>query len=494
MTPEPRIPVLVGAGMASQRFDDPVEGDDALGLMRLALERAGVDAGAGGPALLARVGEIIVPEGLWSLDDPGRLVLGARSPDARSVMAKVGILQQSLFTRAAQAIADGRVDVVVVCGGEAKWRALRAQIEGVALPDPEASGGSGPDVVLAPASLRDLVDPVEVERGLALPVSQYSLMESALRYAAGRAPSDHRRRVAALVAAMSEVAAANPDAWNRRPMTPDQVLDAPLVAEPYTKPSCSQWNVDQAAAFVLCAAETASAVGVPRDRWVFPHAGVESNHVVSLSQRRGLHRSPAVAQLGQALTSAVGRPPAACELLEIYSCFPAAVEMQCEGLGIDIEAGRALTVTGGMHFGGGPFNSFTLQALARLVTLLREDPSSTALLTSVSGLMTKVGAGLWSARPPATAFVRADVSAAAAAATEICPRDPDADGQVTIAGYTVGHGRDGPVDAVIVADTASGGRTVARSTDPDLVDALRDGEWCGRTASVRGAALLGLAD
>lgn len=64
MTPAPRTPVLVGAGTASQRFDDPLDGDDALGLMRLALERAGVDAGAGGPALLARVGEIIVPEGL----------------------------------------------------------------------------------------------------------------------------------------------------------------------------------------------------------------------------------------------------------------------------------------------------------------------------------------------------------------------------------------------------------------------------------------------
>jgi len=265
-----------------------------------------------------------------------------------------------------------------------------------------------------------------------------------------------------------------------------------MVAEPYTKPSCSQWNVDQAAAFLLTSVEVAEALGIPRDQWVFPHAGAESNHMVSLSERRHLHRSPAIAEVGRALADAVGTPLTEVELLEIYSCFPAAVQMQCAELGIALEPARPPTVTGGMHFGGGPFNSFTFQALARLVTGLREEPTAAALLTSVSGLMTKMGGGVWSCRPPRQAFVNTDVSAAAEAATPIVAVDADAEGPATIAGYTIGHTKAGAVDAVVVADTADGTRAVARTSDADLVADLRDGEWCGRTVSVRGAELLGL--
>ena len=39
----------------------------------------------------------------------------------------------------------------------------------------------------------------------------------------------------------------------------------PMYAAPYTKWHCSQWNVDQASAFVLCSAEAADALGRARD-------------------------------------------------------------------------------------------------------------------------------------------------------------------------------------------------------------------------------------
>lgn len=490
LTLAPRTPVLVGAGTATQRFDDPFEGLGALGLMQRALEAAAVDAGPTATALLDRVDEVIVPEGLWRLADPGRSVLDGRSPEARSIVAKVGVLQQTLMSRSAQAIADGRSDVVVLCGGEAKWRALRAAVTGVTVPEPDGATG-GPDETLT-APFDEIMPEAERERGLVLPTHQYAVMESAVRHAAHRTPADHERRVAELVAGMSRVAAANPSAWNRRAVTADDVLNAPRVADPYTKPACSQWNVDQAAAFLLTSAETAEAAGIGRDRWIFPLAGVESNHIVSLSQRADLHRSPAVGELGRVLVDVAGRPLAEVELLELYSCFPSAVQIQAAEYGIGLDPSRAPTVTGGMHFGGGPFNSFTFQALARLVDLLRAEPSATALLTSVSGLMTKVGAGLWSATPPKVPFASTDVSAAAAAATSTKPLDPDAEGTVTIAGYTVGHGKLGAIDAVVIADTLTGTRAVARTDDADLVAALQDGEWCGRTVTVRGAALVAL--
>lgn len=492
MTPAARTPVLVGTGIATQRSDDPLEGTDAIGLMRQALDAAALDAGSGGTALLERVDEVIVPEGIWATRDPGRLVLGDRSPDARSVLAVVGVLQQSAFTRAARAIANGQAEVVVVCGGEAKWRSLRGQVTGVAAPPVFDVRDGEADLVLAPGG--DVISDIEIHRGLSAPTHQYAVMESALRHHAHRSPADHARRIGALVAGMSRIAADNPDAWNRQPMSTDDVLAATLVAEPYTKPSCSQWNVDQAAAFILCAVEAAEALGVARDGWVFPVAGVESNLMVPVTERLDMHRSPAAHEVGAAIARALGRPVSEVELLEVYSCFPSAVQIQCAEFGIDVESGRDLTVTGGMHFAGGPLNSFTFQALARMVPLLRADPAATGVVTSVSGMLTKVGAGAWSATPPRAGFVTTDVTAMAAASTATRSVDPETEGTVTIVGYTVGHRGGEPVEAVIVADTAERARTVAHTTDAGLVDALRQGEWCGRTAAVSGADLLALED
>ena len=61
---------------------------------------------------------------------------------------------------------------------------------------------------------------------------------------------------------------------------------------------------------------------------------------------------------------------------------------------------------------GGPLNNFVLQAAARMVALLREQGGA-ALLTAVSGMLTKQGVSLWSCEPGAAGFGYADVSAEA---------------------------------------------------------------------------------
>ena len=85
-------------------------------------------------------------------------------------------------------------------------------------------------------------------------------------------------------------------------------------------------------------------------------------------------------------------------------------------LGLPLD--RPLTVTGGMTFGGGPLNNSVLQAMAKMVQVLRDDPGSVGLVTSISGMITKHGASLWSTRPPEGRFEAADVSAEAAARVE----------------------------------------------------------------------------
>ena len=215
--------------------------------------------------------------------------------------------------------------------------------------------------------------------------------------------------------------------------------------------------------------------------------------MVPLTERAELHRSPAAASVGAALGQAAGIHLGDIDLLELYSCFPAAVQMQCRELGID-PAARPLTMTGGMHFAGGPLNSFSLQALATIVPMLRAEPSSTALVTSVSGMVTKFGAGIWSATPPTRPFAHHDVTETARATTATRTIDPDFAGPATVAGYTVGHRGGAPTEGVVIADTPTGTRAVAATTDPSLLEALHHGEWVGRTVTVDGATLLGPVD
>ena len=235
--------------------------------------------------------------------------------------------------------------------------------------------------------------------------------------------TENARATAELWSAFSQVAASNPDAWRREPVTPEFLehpsAKNPMLAAPYTKWHCSQWNVDQAAAFVLCSTEAADRAGVPQDRRVYPLAATESNHMLAISRRAELHRAPAVRIGAERIADRTGIDVTASDAVDLYSCFPAAVRIQARELGLPLDdpVGRPLSVGGGMTFGGGPLNNATFQALARMVPMLRDAPGTTGLLTFISGIVTKHGTSVWSTTPPEAGFVFADISEDVAAGT-----------------------------------------------------------------------------
>jgi acetyl-CoA C-acetyltransferase len=478
---DPRTPVLVGAGVAHQHLDDPDVAVEAVELMALACERAA------STSLLSTVRTILVPRGSWRYADPGRLLATRFGTDAHTVIGEFGVLQQTLVTRAGRAIASGELDVALVVGGEAKYRDLRGQITGTQAAETEQSGVD-PDERLLPA--QEIIPPIEIDARLTTPAAQYAVIETALRDARGQTVDQHARDLAVLWAGASEIAAANPDAWRREPIAPEflsQPSDKnPMYCAPYTRWHCSQWNVDQASAFVICSAEAAERHRVPRDEWVFPVAAVESNAMVALSQRAALHRSPAVRVGGEQLSAMSGVDPRDVEHLDLYSCFPSAVQVQAEELGLGLD--RPFTVTGGMTFAGGPLDNYNFQALAKMVEVLREEPGTQGLVTCVSGMITKHGMALWSTRPPDDGFRFADVSDETRARTTVLDLAPDHDGPARVDGYTVVHDRSGnPERAIVVATTPDSRRCVASTTEPDLRAAMVADEWVGRDVHVDGS-------
>ncbi len=215
---------------------------------------------------------------------------------------------------------------------------------------------------------------------------------------------------------------------------------------------------------------------------MFPLAATESNAMSVVSARKELHRSHGFEIAGKRVLELARKNIGDIELIELYSCFPLAVRVQLEELGLSGE--RPLTVTGAMTFGGGPLNNFVLQATVKMVQLLREKVGSTGLVTAISGMNTKQACALYASEPNPAGWQFADVTDEVAAATELTEVVAGYEGGATIAGFTVLYHGEHPWRAIAVCDLPDGNRTVAYSEDSVLVNAMLGGEFVGRTVAI----------
>ena len=481
--PDDRTPVLVGAGQLLQRPDSLDDALEAAALMTEAVVKAADDAGAA--SLLAAAELVVAINGAWSYPDPARIVADAvGATGARTVRTTHGgNTPQMVVDMVAEQIAAGGLDVAIIVGAETIWSRRRMRAAGVERSVTEQPEGVAPDETWGPEL--DLVDPYEQARRLQQPVEVYPLFDSAIRARRGESVEAHRDRLAALWQPFNQAAVTNPYAWFRTPMSAAEIRDPSptnrMVAFPYTKAMCSNWDLDQAAALILCSAEAAARLGVARDRWVFVHGGAEAADTSFVSHRGELGRSPAIAAAWSALSADRGVDVDDLALIDVYSCFPSAVQAAVEAIGLD--ESRPLTLTGGLTFAGGPLNNYVTHSIATLTGRLREDPDALGLITANGGLLTKHALGLYSCAPPTSPFRRI-----ALADDDIDHRRreaaPDHVGVVTLEASTVMHDRNGPTHALFAGLTADGRRTWGVSEDPATMKAAMTEELAGTNADL----------
>ena len=481
MALDPRTPVLVGVAAIQQHAEDPHDASEPLDLMEDALRRAAEDAGS--KALLESVDSIWAPRGFWSYSDPGRILaerFGASK--VRTIVAEIGILQTSVLGQAAARLRDGEGEIAMIVGAEARDRASRFGRAGLEVPLTDQTGGT-PDTVLRPSA--EIMGQFEIDLGLITPTIQYAMIDNALRAHEGQSMADHRAELGALWGGFNRVAVHNEDAWNRRPMSPDEIVTPSdsnrLLSYPYTKFLVSQWNVNQAAGLILCTLEKARSLGLDERRFVYPLAVVDSEHMVTLSERRDLWRSPGFELAGARAFELAGKQASEIEHFELYSCFPAAVRVQQRELGIPLD--RQVTQTGGMTFGGGPLNNFVLQAWVKMVEGLRSDPGSHGVVTAISGLITKQGVSVL-APEPTRAFVHDNVSEAARSSGATIAVEREATGRARISSYTVSHARDAANGVALVCDFDDNRRTLRIVQDTELMERGCREELIGREVEV----------
>jgi acetyl-CoA C-acetyltransferase len=482
---DPRTPVLIGAGQLSQRVDRGAEVLEPVDLMVEALRRAETDSA--GRGLLARADSVRVARLLsWRYGDPGALVGERVGASPRQTMYTVmgGNYVQSLVNSSAVDIAAGRADVVLIAGAEA-WRSrTQARAEGRQLPWTTQPDGTVPTVSVGEDT--SLSSPGEMERGVILPVTIYPMFEVALRAAAGRSPDEQRRRAAQLWADFSQVAATNPHAWIQQAFTAEQIAtptpDNRMIAYPYTKLMNSNNNVEQGAGLILCSAEAARSAGVPTDRWVFPLAGADAHDHWFVSNRIDLCSSPAMRLAGARVMELAGVGVDDLAHIDLYSCFPSAVQIAATELGLSLD--RPLTVTGGMSFAGGPWNNYPCHGIAAMAERLRDDPGAVGLCSANGGYTTKHAFGLYATTPPAAGFRHDDLQSQ----VDATPSRPAADGYqgpVEVESYTVTHARDGQAERALYALlTPEGGRTWGSGIDSATLGELEATECVGRPAQL----------
>jgi acetyl-CoA C-acetyltransferase len=492
---DPRTPVIVGVGQRSQRVDDPAQALEPIELLAEAARAAAHDAGV--PSLAAAADTVAVVDIVsWKYPDPGALLarrLGRESP-VRTVTSTVGgNSPQLLVNELTPEIARGDADVVLIGGAECvhtRWRARREPktwLDWTEADDPPCARVVGDP--------RAGTNDYEMAHMAMAPTLIYPLLETAVRGAFGRGVDEHQRRVSELWATFAAVAASNPHAWSTEAFHADAIRepspDNRVVTFPYTKRMCANIDVDQAAALLLCSYGAARAAGVGDDRLVFPIAAADAHDQYFFSERWSLAESPAIRIAANAALEAAGIGIDDVARFDLYSCFPAAVQIAMGALGLAGPAGgddRPLTVTGGLAFAGGPANDYPSHAIAAMVEACRRDPGSIGLVHALGWYVTKHSMGLYSTAPPEGGFVRVDPATAQAAVDALAAREVAGayEGDATVEATAVPFERDGSPSLAIVSLLADDGRRVLANTrDPGAMAAMTDEAWEGRTCRVR---------
>jgi acetyl-CoA C-acetyltransferase len=487
---DPRTPVVVGVGQASERLGAPgYQGRSAVDLAADAAREALADSGAD-PALVAAAIDTVAGVRQFENSFPrARAPLGRSDNYPRSVAGRIaaaparavlevsgGQSPQHLVNEFARVIAAGDSEVTLIFGSEAISTAehFAGQQDQKDKPDfTEHAEGSLED---RGYGLTGMMSRHQAAHGLTGAPSQYALIDNARRARLGQAREEYAAAMGALFAPFTAVAAANPHA-----SAPVERSAAELVtptetnrpiADPYTRYIVAREKVNQGAAVLLMSVAAARRLGVPEDRWVFlpGHADVRDR---DLLDRADMSAGPASVLAVRHALDVAGIGLDEVSAIDLYSCFPAPVFNICDGLGLAADDPRGLTLTGGLPFFGGAGNNYSMHAIAEAVPRARSAPGSYALVGANGGVMTKYSAGVYSTRPAAwvpddSAGLQAEVDGWAAP-----ERAHVADGPAVIETYTVKHARDGRRTGIVVGRLRRDGRRfLARGDDPDLLDLL----------------------
>jgi len=485
------LPVIVGVGQLTSKVTKVDGAPSPLEMLETVSYRAAADAGLDSLRAVDTIASL--PVFYWDEANPAAALAEHLKLDVRRQIltgdgGEVGVV---LLNWIAGQILDGRTGTaLLVMSNNMKTVALGVR-SGVQVIWP--GGGHGEPELLHAERKKAVADDEEA-LGIVRPIQFYPIIENAIRAGRGQTIAEHRQYLGRLFAPFTEVAARNPYAWFPTAYTAEQLITATpdnrMVCFPYTKRLNAVIDVDQAAALLVTSRGEARRLGIPEDKWVHWWGGADAaERAYYVSSRPSLDEAPGVADCH---VSALRNAEVAVDEIaafDLYSCFPAAVQIAMKVLGLSIDDPRGLTVTGGLPYAGGPGTGYNIASLAAMTDRLRAVPADIGLVTGNGMYVSKHSASVLSTVPPRASRPSSDLVdelPSARMRTEPLPITRQ-NGRGVLDSYTVEHDRTGaPVKGVAVGRFGDGSRFVAATpADPEFLAEFEARERIGTAGKVR---------
>lgn len=493
-------PVIIGVAQFTERSQDPgYEGLSPVAITAKAAGLALVDAGLANAA--AQIDTVMTTRIFEDSAPVLEFPFGRSNNFPRSVCRHLGIAPetaiwatvggdtpQKLVTEACDRIATGLSRAVLIAGGEALSTSKHLKKQGASVDWSETLD----EPVEDRGAVIDVLTHDEIANGLISPPLFYGFIENARRIAAGKSQQAWLQEMGALFAPFAAVAADNPlAARHERAYSAEELVtpgsDNRLIASPYTQRLVARDQVNQSAALVVVASGLADELAVPPEARIYLHGQAAAGET-PVSLRPDIGEAPSA---GLALSKALERAMCQCDditFFDFYSCFPVAVSNAIESLGLAPDDPRGLTVTGGLPYFGGPGNSYSMHALAEMVSRLRARPGARGLVAANGGFLSKYAVGVYSTMPaPHDPCDSAELDAQMAGQTDVVV-DPAAEGSGAIEAYTVAYDRESQAKVATIAVRLENSErrflaSVGRE-DPETLAAVTDADPGGRIVTV----------
>jgi len=493
--------VIVGVGQVRRRpeFDGAFEAIEPARMMAEAVGRAVTDAGDASLAKEADYVGTVAPLAWGYADTPPVLaeMLGV-GPGVRHEPKPGGNSPIELLQHAVRSIENGEARVAVLAGAESIHARQQAARQGISLDHWSPQADPPIDVVLR--GQPPITTPLELRHGFALPADIFPLYENAIRAWKDRSVAEHQAVLGRMMSRFSAIAAKNPYAWFPQERDPDDFTTISAsnrwVNFPYPKLMNAIIAVDMAAALVVMSGEEADRRGIAPQKRVAVLGGATALDPWTPIERKQFFSSPGCTAASQGALEHAGLEAKDVDLFDLYSCFPCAVEWAADGLGLELDDPRPLSVTGGLACAGGPGNNYVTHAIATTVERLRSSDGSVGYVSGLGMSGSKHAACVLSNDPARVAAADGQARQAQPPAAELVGPEvveaPDGPGRIET--YTVAFGRDSqPLVSRLIIGLDDGRRTVAHGeASPEAFARLIENEGVGLRGRVKPAGGEGL--
>lgn len=493
---ESRIPIIVGVGQFTHKPEEIEQTLEPLEMIKICISRAQEDTGTR-PFL--HIADSIRVIGIYSWDYsdiPSMIAEHVGAHPQEKIYTNIGGNNpQLMVNEIAEKIGKGKVNISLLCGGEALHSVSLARKKGKALPWRNYSGSQ--EIY---GETRGGSSDVELQHGLRLPIHAFPLFENALREEEKLSFEENITKTSEMCSRFAKVAQSNPYAWFRDGKSSGEIRTVTpanrMICFPYPKYMNSIWNVDQATAIILTNVAAAKSLGIPPEKWIFIHGVGDCVDAWYPIEKLNYHSAPGIAATAKHALEQAGLTIPDIDMFDLYSCFPCVPKIARKMIGIGTTDWDSLTVTGGLPYFGGPGNNYSSHAICTMVERLRKNPGRFGLVYGTGWYLAKHAVGIYGARPKEGEFGIVDRQRIRRMIEGLpYPRATSKpEGKATLETFTVVYDHDQrPEYAIIIGRQEDGQRFIANTAgEPSLFEYLLTHDVVGLKGRVRHLAEHGI--